>query len=370
MSVVEAVRSVWSPGDKVMEFSTGEGRPPAVTTYTTPSLGMRRHRLLLTVLTLTALAVGPLAVAFGVAWAPPIMLAPIILLGGLQLRLPALAVVLTASAVSALVTLTVKVEIAQLVILAAVAVLAVFLAYTRDGVGIHGLRGDHALIQLKAQLRAINQIPPLPRGWGRKVALQAAPGALFGGDFLVSHLEDSRLQLALVDVSGKGNDAAAHALMLSGTFGGLLSTVPAARFLPACDDYLARKGGERLVTAVHLDLDLKSGAYTVTCAGHPPAAQYFGGSGTWQPAAAQGVALGVVDNPARAGAEGTLGKGDALMLFTNGLWGPRADPDTGLDRILGAAHSLVREGFGETATLVKTVRNREDDSALVVIWRT
>ncbi|MFD1940426.1 PP2C family protein-serine/threonine phosphatase [Nonomuraea mangrovi] len=370
MSVIEAVRRVWSPGDKVMEFATGEGLPPAAGTYTAPSLDLGRHRLLLTVLTVAALVIGPLAAAYGTSWAPPIMLAPIILTSGLLLRPPAVAVVLAASAVSAAIGLTVQLEPEQLAVLVVVAVLAVSLSHARAGVGIYGLRGDHALIELKSQLKAINQIPPLPRHWGRKVALQAAPGALFGGDFLVSRLEGSRLQLALVDVSGKGNDAAAHALMLAGTFGGLLASVPAERFLPACNDYLLRRGEERLVTAVHLDLDLSTGAYTIACAGHPPAAQYFGGSGTWQPSTAVGIALGVIDHVRWPTVEGALGKGDALMLFTNGLWGPRADPDTGLDRILGEAHSLVREGFTETATLVKSVRNREDDSALVLIWRT
>ncbi|MFE3448385.1 PP2C family protein-serine/threonine phosphatase [Nonomuraea sp. NPDC059194] len=370
MSVLEAIRRIWSPGDKVMEFATGEGLPPVAGTYIAPSLDLGRHRLLLSVLTVAALAVGPLAVAYGTAWAPPITLAPIILTSGLLLRLPAIGVVLAASAISAVTTLAVKPELAQLAVLVLVAALAVSLGNARAGVGVYGLRGDQALIELKNQLKATNQIPPLPRRWGRKVALQAAPGALFGGDFLVSRLEDSRLQLALVDVSGKGDDAAAHALMLSGTFGGLLASVPAERFLPSCNDYLLRRGEERLVTAVHLDLDLTTGVYTVACAGHPPVAQYFGGSGTWQPSTAAGIALGVTDHVRWPTVGGTLGKGDALMLITNGLWGPRADPDTGLDRILGEAHSLVREGFTETATLVKRVRNREDDSALVLIWRT
>ena len=101
-------------------------------------------------------------------------------------------------------------------------------------------------------------MPSLPRGWGRKVAIQAAPGALFGGDFLVSRRDGQHLQLALVDVSGKGDDVVSHAMLLSGTFSGLLGAVPPGEYLPACNTALMRSWDERLVTALHLHRQLPS----------------------------------------------------------------------------------------------------------------
>jgi hypothetical protein len=367
MSVLEAVRSVWSPGDQAVEYTSGGGQPPRSEAFTVPSHDVTRHRLLLATLTVAALAVGPIEASFGLSFAPPVVLVPIILTAGLLLRLPGVVIVMIASLVSIVITVVVRPLPLQLVILALITALALRLAYTRDVVGIRGLRGDHVVAELKSRLKAVNQIPALPREWGRKVAIQAAPGALFGGDFLVSALDGSRLRVALVDVSGKGNDAAARAVLLSGTFSGLLTSVPADRFLPACNDYLTRGSEVRLVTAIHLDLNLNNGAYTITCAGHPPAAKYAGGSGTWQLSPANGIALGALADAAWTGVTGTLSKGDALMLFTNGLWGPRADPDTGIDRVLGLAETL--HGFTETTTLVRQLGNREDDSALVLIWR-
>ncbi|WP_143590126.1 PP2C family protein-serine/threonine phosphatase [Thermoactinospora rubra] len=370
MSVEEAVRSVWTPGDQVVESESGLGREPRTSTYTAPAKDLLRHRLLLAALTLASLAVGPLAHAFGTGWVPPVLLTPIVLTSGLLLRVPAVVVVLITCSISAVATLSVRPEPAQLAIVAVTAALALRLARNRDSVGLHGMRGDQTLLDLKARLKATNQLPALPLGWGRKVGVQAAAGALFGGDFLVAHHEAERLRVALVDVSGKGDDAAAHALMLSGGFGGLLASLPADEFLPACNAYLTRGREGRLVTAIHLDLDLFTGRYEITCAGHPPAVHYCSGSGSWQPSPARGIALGVVEDASWAKARGTLQKGDALMLFTNGAFGPRTDPETGVDRLLGEADTLVQRGFAELATIVKHKRNTEDDSALVLIWRT
>jgi len=72
------------------------------------------------------------------------------------------------------------------------------------------------------------------------VLLQAG-GSSFGGDFVVSESDGKTLEVALVDVSGKGVDAGTRALMLSGAFGGLLGSVQPDRFLPACNLYLQRQ---------------------------------------------------------------------------------------------------------------------------------
>ena len=103
--------------------------------------------------------------------------------------------------------------------------------------------------------------------------LSPAGGGPFAGDFVVSALRDDgrRLELALVDVSGKGVDAGTRALLLSGALGGLLGSVRPDGFLPAANRYLDRQEwDEGFATAVHLVLDLVDGQL-LGRVGRPPA---------------------------------------------------------------------------------------------------
>ncbi len=246
---------------------------------------------------------------------------------------------------------------------------------TREKLGVRGLRGDQMLIELRDRIRAQGKLPDLPDGWHSVSVLRAAGGSSFGGDFLVSACDGKVLEVALVDVAGKGIDAGTRALLLSGAFGGLLASVPHAEFLPACNAYLRRGGPpEGFVTAVHLSLDLVTGDYMIYSAGHPPAAHFEAGNGRWRLAAARGIVLGVVADLRSQPEHGTLRPGDALMLFTDGLVEvPGRDIDAGIDRLLGEADRLVTSGFeAGAAKLVQTMQGggpRSDDCALALIWR-
>ena len=150
--------------------------------------------------------------------------------------------------------------------------------------------------------------------------LQPAGGSSFGGDFLVSACDGKKLEVALVDVAGKGIDAGTRALLLSGAFGGLLGSVPPADFLSACNAYLRRTSpAEGFVTAVHIAVDLVTGEYVLSSAGHPPAAHFEAGSGRWRLTEARGIVLGVVPDLRSRPDRGELRRGDALMLYTDGL---------------------------------------------------
>ena len=175
------------------------------------------------------------------------------------------------------------------------ALFAYLLARTRAKLGMQGLRGDQMLIELRDRIRTQGKMPELPDGWRAISVLRPAGGSSFGGDFLVSASDGKKLELALVDVAGKGLEAGTRALMLSGAFGGLLGSVPHADYLPACNAYLQRGGPpEGFVTAVHLTLDLVTGDYLISSAGHPPAAQFEAGTGRWRLTDARGIVLGVV----------------------------------------------------------------------------
>ena len=256
------------------------------------------------------------------------------------------------------------------------AAFAYVFARTRAKVGLQGLRGDHMLVELRDRIRVQSTIPDLPEGWHSVSVLRPAGGSSFGGDFLVSACDGKVLEVALVDVAGKGIDAGTRALLLSGAFGSLLGSVPQSEFLQSCNAYLQRGAApEGFVTAVHLSLDLTTGEYMLASAGHPPPAQFDAGSGTWKVTQARGIVLGVVPDPRATPVHGSLRSGDALMLYTDGLVeAPGRDIDAGTDRLLGEATRLVASGFRNAATeLVRVVKaggGGSDDCALVLIWRT
>jgi Stage II sporulation protein E (SpoIIE) len=250
--------------------------------------------------------------------------------------------------------------------IAATAYFADVLSNTRGKLGTRGLRADRMMIELRDRIRAQGKLPQLGEGWGSAVVLRPAGGSSFGGDFVISYSDDKTLEVALVDVSGKGMAAATRALLLSGAFGGVLGSVPAQRFLPAANAYLRRRStDEGFVTAVHLSIDLASGEYTLYSAGHPPAAAFDAGSGKWRTSCARGIVLGVVPDLAAVPdvpEEGVLRRGDAIMLYTDGLVeAPRQDIDEGIARLLGEAERLVVMGFKDGApdlvtTMQRTVR--------------
>jgi hypothetical protein len=310
-------------------------------------------------------------------WFSPSAVVLTVLAGGLILRLRSLGVLLGVVA-AALVYDAIAVGfrkvgpgvIATVVI---TAILAIVLARSRQRLGVKGLRGEQMLLELRDRLRRHGEMPELPKGWDSKVVLLQAGGSSFGGDFVVSACDGKKLEVALVDVSGKGVDAGTRALMLSGAFGGLLGSVEPDRFLPACNDYLHRqRWDEGFVTAVHLVIDLTTGEYIVESAGHPPAVQFDAGSGTWRVSSAKGIVLGVVPQMSAEPERGTLRPGDALLLYTDGLVeAPGRDLDAGIDRLVGEAERLVPNGFSEGAQelVAEMAAARDDDCALVLIWR-
>ncbi|MGH3249469.1 MAG: PP2C family protein-serine/threonine phosphatase [Trebonia sp.] len=252
------------------------------------------------------------------------------------------------------------------------------LSNTRGKLGTRGLRADRMMIELRDRIRAQGSLPELGDGWGSAVVLRPAGGSSFGGDFVVSYSDGKTLEVALVDVSGKGMDAATRALLLSGAFGGVLGSVPREQFLPAANAYVRRRStDEGFVTAVHLSIDLSSGEYTLYSAGHPPAARFDANTGQWRTSSARGIVLGVVPDLAAVPDvpdEGVLRRGDAIMLYTDGVVeSPKRDIDEGIARLLGEADRLVVAGFKTGAPELVTTMQRTvasgDDCALVLIWR-
>jgi hypothetical protein len=254
-----------------------------------------------------------------------------------------------------------------------VAVLGRAYVRLRERLGVDATTGAIMLADLHGRLQGDVALPALPAGWHAEQEVRAAYGTQLSGDFVVWVRQDRHLEFAVVDVSGKGADAATRSLQLSGAFGGLLGAVAPAQFLPACNRYVVRQGWDGgFATAVHLVLDLDSGRCELRTAGHPPAIHHRAGAGVWVPVPTRGPLLGVVDDAAYPPEERWLARGDAVVVYTDGVVeSPRRTLDDGVDRLLGEAEGLLREGLagGARRLVERTVDDTDDDATLVLIWR-
>ena len=306
---------------------------------------------------------------------------PLIVIGGLFLPPRWLVVVLLA--IAGLLTYDgwllkgEKISFASsIVVTAVVAVTMIWLSVSRARLGVQGTLGESMLVDLRDRLRAHGELPTLPEGWHAEVALKSAYGDTFSGDFVVASRSNTgeQLEVALVDVSGKGINAGTRALLLSGALGGLLGAMEPVDLLSAANSYLLRQDwGEGFATAIYTALDLDTGAFLLAGAGHPPAVKFWAGSGLWEILdPPNGPLLGVIEGADFPHSSGRLDRGDALLLYTDGVIETRTrDLTAGIDRMLGAAERLVSKGFtgGASRICAAALAGETDDRAVVLIWR-
>src|SRR6188472_732433 len=342
------------------------------------------------VITQSSLLIALGLVTFWIGWGWPRLpfsvYAPFVVVGGLYLT-PVAFLVVGGTFIAEMAALTVKAaqipdsanQLPQVIALVALAIVIIIMSATsrsRARLGVQGSRGESMFVDLRDRLRAFGELPELPGGWHAETAVESAYGQSFSGDFVVAtRSPDGRwFEVVLVDVSGKGVQAGTRSLLLSGALGGLLGEQEPNRFLTAANNYLLRQNwDEGFATAVHVSIDLATGDYTIGSAGHPPAVQFNNGSGRWEVLGeAAGPLLGVIDDATYIRSYRRLGRGDALVLYTDGVVESRfRDLTVGVDRMLGAAERLVRGGFaGGAKRLCASARAGEtDDRAVVMIWR-
>ena len=264
---------------------------------------------------------------------------------------------------------------AQIVTVATM-MLMLWLSHARAQVGVVGVSGESMLVDMRDRLRAQGELPELPPSWGAEVALESAFGDGFSGDFVVASrsTDGCTLEVALVDVSGKGREVGARSLLLSGALGGLLGELSERGFLQSANNHLLRlRWSEGFATAVHVAVNLETGNFTIGYAGHPAAAQFTAGSGRWRMlAGGRGPLLGVIEQAEFPRENGTLRRGDALVLYSDGVIEARDKAlDDGIDRMLGRAESFIRTGFEGLAQRLcdQAAAGLGDDRAVVTIWR-
>ena len=344
---------------------------------------MRRRTIAARQVAATAVLVG-LSVLAGLGmimwpqWVTPASTLLIVLLGVFALRLAGmitLACVVLAQVILLEVAGMATFEPGALIVQGVGVLAAVLFVRSRDRLGLQGAASDLMLVDLRDRLVAHGRIPPLPHPWHVDSVVRSAYAEAFSGDFVVASRSrsGSLLEIVLVDVSGKGQEAGVRSLLLSGAFGGLLGAMPPESFLPAANAYLLRQDWpEGFATAVHLAVRLDTGAFWVSTAGHPPAVHLRSGSGRVEIIETfGGPALGILDSPAFAAHVGVVEPGDTIMLYTDGLVEtPGSDVELGIDRLMGEAERYVATGSGGADAVIAGVRAGEtDDRALILVHR-
>lgn len=308
--------------------------------------------------------------------ATPSMLIAILILGGLVLGVRALVYVVVVVQLSLLLmAIQGGVVVGQILAVLFSSVLVLWWVRFRAQLGLRGTSADLLLFDLRDQLIAHGRIPSLQRDWVVDAEIRPARESSFSGDFVVAYLNDegSRLDLVLVDVSGKGPDAAARALTLQGAMGGLLGATSFGEFFPAANQFLLRQDWhDGFATAVHLRIDLATGRFRLALAGHPPVARFSAGSSTWCTMGESGPLLGVSADATFGVISEELGVGDALVLYTDGVIEvPGRDLAFGIDKLLGEAERLVARSWkaGAKSLIDSVAESHNDDRAIVLVRR-
>lgn len=234
-----------------------------------------------------------------------------------------------------------------------------------------------ALATLRSRLQAQCRMPSLPADWEWSSAMISAEGLDYGGDFFVAEpvqLPDGPgLQMVLVDVCGNGERALPAAVQLAGALRGLAVALPYVEVMPAVNRYLtALDDPESFATAMQLVICFGTGRYEIRNAGHPPALRWDSAEDLWTVDPARGMALGVQDGPALQHSEGVLARGEALLLYTDGVVETRTRSfDVGVEWLRGAARDELRAGWTLLADrLISRVARGADDRAVLVLRRT
>jgi hypothetical protein len=260
----------------------------------------------------------------------------------------------------------------NLTVVGVVAVIVLAVA-SRNRSGLLGGLGESMLLELNERLRVQGVVPTLPENWSAESVLRSAGGAKFAGDFFIAHLHEDgdTLEIVLVDVSGKGVGAGTKSLQFAGALGGLIGTMPPVELFDAANEFLLRQDWVfSFATAVNVRVDLRTGAFLVTSAGHPPVLRWNRVWSTWDVDPARGMALGIIKDPPFRQSKGIIGPGEALMLYTDGVVESRdQDVDAGVEFLRTSAARSVRDGFtGAAERIADSIRGDDDDRAVLILY--
>ena len=176
-------------------------------------------------------------------------------------------------------------------------------------------------VQLARQIQQtfIPSILPTHPDW--QIAARWRTARQVGGDFYdVIELADNKLGIFIADVADKGMPAALFmALTRTLVHAAVLETKTPAEALRRVNELLLPDTQQGMfVTAVYGELDLEHGTFTYVNAGHNPPF-WVKVNGELEKLTRTGIALGAVSDPNIHQNTISLGHGDTLLLYTDGL---------------------------------------------------
>jgi serine phosphatase RsbU (regulator of sigma subunit) len=220
------------------------------------------------------------------------------------------------------------------------------------------------------------EMPDIP---GFDLAGAWHPAREVAGDFYgVFPLDEGRWGLVIGDVADKGTAAALYMAMVYGLIlsGSLRHHSPAAVLMEVNQTILRQSSSTIFVTVFLAVLDPKQQTFQYANAGHnPPIVRRA--SGMIESLTRTGAVLGVFDDLPLSEAAITLGRGDAVVLYTDGVteaWNPR-DEDYGNARLAAAIAAAPRQAAELLAHVEADLdaftegAPQQDDVTLLVLTR-
>jgi serine phosphatase RsbU (regulator of sigma subunit) len=176
----------------------------------------------------------------------------------------------------------------------------------------------------------------LPKIAGLDIAARCLPMAAVAGDFYdFIVVDESRLGTLIADVSGHGMPAALIASMLKiALYTEVSQACEPAQVLSGLNQTLCGKFYDRYVTAAYAFLDVERKTLKYAGAGHPPLL-FRGAGGNVREIEKNGLLLSWLPDQGYSDVELPIGKGDWIVLFSDGLTEARnpAGEPFGLERL-------------------------------------
>ena len=237
------------------------------------------------------------------------------------------------------------------------------------------LARDEIEVARQVQLSLLPKAQPSIEGWD--VWSATTPANDVGGD-LIDYLDgaEGRMGIALGDVAGKGMGAALLCAKLQAT---LRALAPAAVNLEALgaslNGVLERSGlDNRYATLFYAEISAGSSEVLYLNAGHNPALLVRGN--TIEPLAASSLPLGMLPGIAYTQGSATLGAGDQLVLYSDGITEAMnaSGEEYGLPRLQSAvraasslrAEAAARQILGSAGRFVEGEKPHDDQSILIL----
>ncbi len=244
---------------------------------------------------------------------------------------------------------------------------------------------ERRLLSIESELEMARQIQAsilperIPAVEGLRIAASYHSMSAVAGDFYqFLQSDDGRIGILVADVTGHGVPAALIASMIKVAMQSVACfAAEPARLMGNLNRVLTPELRGRLTSAAYLWMDTKAGCALYSGAGHPALRHCKGGTGEVLHIESNGVLFGVDDGADYPEQSLSLGNGDRLLLYTDGLIEPEnaqgeAFGERELDRVFSGARTLMAPEW--SADLLSALRNwqpaslpQQDDITMIAV---